>query len=254
MSPRQRKMVLGGVLPILSVVIAGGAVTLASLASFGVWSGTREVLEDPEPEAIAALLQRAGITPETLAAVGASDEAVTQLVTLAVNHLDAEAFSAITQADEAVKAAKESESSLARRVRGGHGSGDDVNALRAAEQSLVSAKGDRADLLDAFGLASRAGLSQGQTATIARIRANSGWDVPTQYRVVARTEPEWVALRDALANVRVSDRLGEESDAECEALIRQCNADPAVAAAKSRLDTRLGQVSTAFYQALGLQG
>ncbi len=56
MSPRQRKLVFGGVLPLVSVAVAGGAIVLATLASFGAFPrpAPAEVSENPRPEDLAA--------------------------------------------------------------------------------------------------------------------------------------------------------------------------------------------------------
>jgi hypothetical protein len=255
-SPRQRKLVFGGVLPLVSVAVAGGAIVLATLASFGAFPrpAPAEVSENPRPEDLAAALARAGITAESLAAVGASDQAVTRLVGFAESHFDAERFSTMRQADESVREARHTERSLRQTVQGGHGDANDATALRAAEQTRAAEESSRDQLVGLLLTAVGQAFAQDQLATLEQIRANSAWDLPVQYLVVSRTEREWVALRDALANLRISARLGEEPDPECSALVRQCDADPAVAAARSRLDTRLAQVEAVFAQALGFGG
>ncbi len=214
MSPRQRKLVFGGVLPLVSVAVAGGAIVLATLASFGAFPrpAPAQVSEDPRPEDLAAALARAGITAESLAAVGASDQAVTRLVGFAESHFDAERFSTMRQADESVRTARHSERSLRQTVQSGHGDANDATALRAAEQTRAAEESSRDQLVGLLRTAVGQAFAQDQLATLEQIRANSAWDLPVQYLVVSRTEREWVALRDALANLRISARLGEEPD------------------------------------------
>ncbi len=254
MSPRNRRLVLGGVLPLVSVLVAGGTIALATLASFGVWSSRGTSFEDPTPTEVAAALARAGISPETLAVVAASDQQVSQLASRAVAHLDASEFATLEQADESCRALEARRSELARRVQGGKGTAQDVADLRAAEADLARATAGRQGLVDDLRLAACPGLSQDQAAGLARIRVNAGWDLPVQYKVIERSPPDWVALRDALANLRVNPRHGEEVDPACQALVARCDADPEVAAAKSSLDARLAHVTAAFEQTLGLHG
>jgi hypothetical protein len=73
-----------------------------------------------------------------------------------------------------------------------------------------------------------------------------------QYLVKARSEADWVALRDALDNERVSLKLGEDPDQASQALLATVRADPAIAAAKTNLDTKLGAV-TAAWEAAAVQ-
>jgi len=59
-----------------------------------------------------------------------------------------------------------------------------------------------------------------------------------------------VLLHDALANQRISPRFDEKFDPDCSEFLQRCNAGSDVAAAKSRVDSCLPQVTTAYKLAL----
>ena len=256
MSLKNRKPLRGSVLPLISVFLAVGAITIAGLASFGVsftsWF-SRNIVEPPTSFELAASLARVGISAESLAASGASDQEVTQLVTNARSHLDADGFVVLETADETFRQARATHSSLSSRISSGHGTQEDVVALRNAEQALTAAEAALNQRLSGLRSAAHAALSAGEQSTLDAIEANAGRALPVQYLVSDRTDAEWVLLRDALANHRISPRFDEEFDPDCSEFLQRCNADSDVAAAKSRVDSRLPQVTTAYELALGLR-
>ena len=81
--------------------------------------------------------------------------------------------------------------------------------------------------------------------------ANKNWDKPVQYHAVNRGEPDWVALRDALANDRVSTRLGTEPNAAAHQLLATANANSAVATGSFNITNNLSALRPAWEQAVG---
>src|SRR5262245_52337918 len=67
---------------------------------------------------------------------------------------------------------------------------------------------------------------------------------------VERSESQWVDLREALANERISAADGVDPDANAHALLTQLRADPTVNAAASNLNANLIAVSASFNTAI----
>ena len=141
-----------------------------------------------------------------------------------------------------------------RCFREGHKSGKasdaEVTALQAAEVALTAAQAARTAALAEIFDAGAAGLAANKTGTLAAIQQNRSWGVPIQYMVSARTETQWVALVDAVANKKIAAQLGEAPLAACTALLAQVDTETAVAAAKVSLDANLAAVQAAWNAAL----
>lgn len=241
-------------LPILLAFLAGGALLLASLGSSGVLFLPRHAEEPAAPTAVelAAALHRVGLSPERLAAAGLTAIEASTLVQNAAAHLDGERFQSLQQADTAVRDASRDVQRLERLARSGRATSGDLGDLTTGRAALAGAESALRSALGALYDAAADGLSGPKAARLATLRANAGWDLPVQYLAASRSEAEWVALRDALASVRISARLGEEPHGGCSALVAQCDADSAVATAKAALDANLAAIASAFDAAAGM--
>ena len=197
-------------------------------------------------------LYRAGLQPEDLAAAGVSAESTTTLVGNVRTWL-AQNASTLSNADSRLGSAVPAKESLWRKVQSGLASHDDVTALDAAMTELNAALTGQASAVSAMFDAGTASLSSDTKATLVLERTSQlAWGLPMQYLVKSRTQADWVALRDALDNERVSQKLGEDPDPAAQALLATVRADPAIAAAKTNLDTKLGAV-TASWEAAAVQ-
>lgn len=257
--PTPRFFGAGSILPLAALLIAGTTIALASLGSLGVFrpssaASAVEQSELPSPVELAAAMARVGITPETLTAAGVQTTGVTNTVADARSHLDAQAFAELTAADEAWKRTHADADRLGKLVRGGYGTDDNLTALRQAETALQNAEASRTALLNDLRDAATERLTAEQIRALSNIEANTWTGLDTAYAVNDRTQEDWVALRDALANLRIASKLGEEADYECSQLVTQTNAESEVAAARSHLDARLPQVRTAYDDAIGYEG
>jgi hypothetical protein len=197
-------------------------------------------------------LYRAGLQPENLTAAGVSAESTTTLVGNVKTWLGQNA-STLLSADSRLGTAVPSKETLWRKVQSGLGSRDDVASLDAAVTEYNAALAGQASTVSAMFDAGTASLTSETKATLVLERPSQlAWGLPLQYLVKARSEADGVALRDALDNERVSARLGEDPDQAMQALLATVRADPAVAAAKTNLDTKLGAV-TAAWEAAAVQ-
>ena len=95
-------------------------------------------------------------------------------------------------------------------------------------------------------------LAGPKQSTITQIRLHRGWKQPTEFLTVERTEADWVALRNALANERISADHDEPADADAQLLLALARAHPAVSTAKANLDANFDVISTAWHDAAGI--
>jgi hypothetical protein len=191
------------------------------------------------------VLIRAGLDPKALAAAGVSSGSIASLVQ-AANTTAGEQASALAAADATYASNRASGDRLQRLIQSGRGSGEDVQSYQAAVSARDTASTQRDTAIAAVITGATAGLTSGQRATLATIRANRSWNLPLEFLVVNREQSEWVALRDALANERIAGKLGEEPDAAAQTQLATWRANGSVAAARTALDTNLASVTTAW--------
>ncbi len=203
----------------------------------------------PSSAQVANGLLRAGLDPEALTAAGLSPGAATTLISDAYGHL-IDNPGVIDLADAAYAQAKPECDRLERLVRSGRATPEEVNACGAARMALTLAESQRESVLSDMFSAGTWGLSEAQGSTLAAIRSNSNWDLPTEFLVVDHTEAEWVQLREALANERIAAKLSEDPDPGAQAILAQFRSDPLVAMARANLDVNLDFLSSVWEQAL----
>lgn len=227
------------------LLVSAGALAFAFTGGEGGGGGV-DPAEPPPPAntEFAGILLRIGMGADVLAASGMTSEQVATIVGAVES-----AYSAPTlvSLDEAFMSAKRTHDTLRRTVQSGKGSAQDVTNLRAAEVTLAQATASRDDYLTNLRRGAMTRATAEQAATLERIQANKGWQLPVQYLVKDRSEPEWVALRDTLAARDIAERDPEETfpDSAREALAR-VDAEAEVAQAKVAHDSNLAGVQTAW--------
>lgn len=235
-------------------IIWAGVSTAARSASASSSAMAPAVMTAPAVEPLtsvelAVALGRVGIDAEALAASGAGSQQVAALIGSARGHLT-DRIQALRDADAAVVGATAERDRLQRLVRSGLGSAEDITALGAARAALSSAlAAQSAQLQEVFEAAAQQ-LTSEQQERIGTIRANKSWGLPVQYLASSRTESEWIGLRDALANDRISVALGEEPDPAAHQVLLSAQGQHATASAATGLQTRLTEVTQAWDAAL----
>ena len=118
---------------------------------------------------------------------------------------------------------------------------------------MNSAAAQRETLLSGVQTTATSGLTETQKTALTNLRANSSWNLAKkEFMVVNHSEAEWVALRDALANERISAELGEEPDTGCQALLTTYRANSAVITATTGLGAQnLAAIRSAWSAAAG---
>lgn len=202
-----------------------------------------------DPPDVAVTLHRLGLDPEALAAAGLSPSAASQVVST----IEAELLlnpNALPAADAAFAETRTNCDALERLIRSGRGTDGDVQTYQAAAQDLNADTGQREMVLGELFALAVTDLTPTQAATLATIRENRHWKRSMEYLVVNRTEPEWVALRDALANERISAEFGTDADPEAQTLLQQARGHAGVIAASANLELNLEAVRAAWEGAL----
>jgi hypothetical protein len=230
------------------VAPAGGAET----ADLGDTDGSAP--ESPASPAvtkgeIAVALLRAGLSADALACAGVNASGVAELIEDAGTHLELHAGS-LALADMDYSAARVQVDAIERKAHSGIATKEELGQLATAMTSLAEAEAARETALGALITASTAHLSISQRTTLATIRANGSWSLPTQYLAEHREQADWVKLRDALANQKISAKYGEQADAACQAFLSAAHASPVTASTASNKLALLATVKATWATAL----
>jgi hypothetical protein len=202
------------------------------------------------PVSLEVALVRAGVDARSLAAAGVSSNQVAAVVAAASTHLG-EHGSALSTADQAYAEARVAHDALERKVGSGLAGQEELTQWASARTTLASASAAQASALSATFNAAIAGLNETQRSKLAMLRANAGMPGPIEFKAVERTEAEWLSLRQALANERISAQCGDEPHSGCQTLLSTARSNASVAAAKSACDTNLASIESAWSTAVG---
>jgi hypothetical protein len=231
----------GVVLTALPPAPSGGAAGAASTSTLPKAKKRRV----PAPAELRSALARCGLSPSVLTAAGVNAAGATTLVANVRQYLTDHPDD-LRDADSSVFAAQASCDQLMRKVQQGQASLQERAGYEAALGALDSARAGRDGVLAAVQTAALANFSSAQQGVLAAIRANSRWKLPVQYLTTTRTDAQWVALRDALANDRQAAAAGVSPDPSCHQLVVGADAVPSTSAAAQNLAAHLADVAAAF--------
>jgi hypothetical protein len=204
----------------------------------------------PSPAQTAVMLYSAGLAPDALAAAGVTASQTTDAL-LRVREQLPPLASQFDAAHNAYSAASIEHDRLERLARSGKGTEQDIAALAAARTQLRAAAAQRDSAIEAFVQA--ADLGPEVTARLATLGDRRGADLPTHYRAATRPDPDWHALRQALASADIHARLGEDVPQPARAVVLANDSNPAVANALAGLQTNGPAVQAAWSQAVNQQ-
>ncbi len=209
------KSPIGRVLNIVVGTVAGMA---AVLFSCSYWVNSHKLAASPSLHAPSnptrtarAELAAVGLSPDVLCAAGLTSQQAASVVGNAMAHL-AEHGEDLALAIAAHTTAKAEVERLERVTVLGMASQQEAADLAAARQSLVGATSAMTSARAALFDAATQGLSASTKALIQRFHAHRGRDVHMKYLGADRSEAEWRALREALANVSIAARRNEAVD------------------------------------------
>jgi len=194
-------------------------------------------------------LLRAGVSADSLAAVGAPTQSIFGIVDAARAHFVA-GSATLAAADAAYATAKRESDRLRREIESGKGSQEDVTDFQAQSAALATASAQQATALTALFSAATVTLTQSQRDSLRRIHQARTWGLPTEFLVAERSEPAWVDLRSALANERFTAKYGEDPDPAAQTLLSVARSDANVAAARTGIETNLTYLTASWNSAL----
>lgn len=231
-------------------VIGVMLVVIVSAISIGTMQSSAES-NDPETNAgeRARFLHLAGLSPECMCVSGVEHTGVDGVVRNAVAEIELRATELVV-AEANLMTTQRNLQGLQRVIRSGTATDEQKDALAG-----MTADADRAQdvwdgLLEGIYDAGVADLTQQVSERMAQVNANHKWKLPAPYTRAARTEREWVALRNALAAERIATKNGEELDDRFETLLLQTRAEAPTAEAMSWAGTRDAAIQTAFTESL----
>jgi len=195
----------------------------------------------PAGPAVADVAVEAGLTPEVFAVAGmtpqqaqsalaAMGEAVEIVGALSAAHSNFAARSASLLAAEAALLA-------------GPGEPGAVAARDAAIEQVELATELLANVRKAARAISLGGLPPTILSTVEAQASSAGWIVPTEFRVLDRTEEEWRVIETALRSEARAARSGGALDEAQANLLASIRADPIVMQAKANLEAGLEAMS-----------
>ncbi len=194
---------------------------------------------------LAVPVLRAGLSPESIAAAGVAPPGVATMVT-DMTASSAHQTGALAAADSTYAQARVAHDTLQRIVNQGQATPQQVLDFQQAKEGFANAAAARQAVLDALFTEATGGLGATQRATLAQIRANARWKLPTEFLVVSRTQVQWVELRELLTHEKIAAKLGWDPDPDCVSQLALLRAQPQVAAAKTSLDSTLAAVRVAW--------
>jgi hypothetical protein len=204
----------------------------------------------PLPTDFQSKLIMASLDPRSLAAAGVAQQSVLSTLQAAADRMNA-APSALEISETSGAAARVAADALARKIQSGKASQEEIASYPAAKTAFESAVAARQSVLDGYFSDAIASLSVNQRVALANIRENKSWELPVEYLVVNRSEADWIALRDALANERIAVDLPETLSESAQALLTTVRADQTVAAARTNIQSALPAITSAWNTAAG---
>jgi hypothetical protein len=229
----------GSVLHItLALCVTLGALYWTSLPTAGVaTSAARKAasrMGPATPAEVELALARAGLTLRTVAAAGLNAQQVGAAIADASAAVRAN-IEDLRTADIAAGQARTSVNRLESLIRSGVATEQDLTTYAAEQAALETAVAQSASVIAAILADAAESMSPEQLGLIQTMAANGHWDVPLQYRVVNRAQSEWLSLRDALANVKIATRMGEDPDAAAEQVLTAADENTTVGSAVAGL-------------------
>lgn len=235
------------------VTLLGLAVVLLLIPIWWRIRAPKPALLQGQPPAHAANLEvsaiRAGLDAKALAAAGTSAQTTPTVVSAVNTYLLAHPAD-LSAADEAHGTARREVDRLQRLIQSGKGTQQDVTSYQIQKAALEAATSQRAAALSAIFNAGVAGLNESQRLALAKVRANRQWEVAIEFLTVERSEADWIRVREALANERISAADGVQLDPAVASQLATWRADPAVASATTSLGSNLLSVTFAWNAAM----
>lgn len=221
---------------LLFLLVAGCAYLTMSVSRVGE-------AQQIDPSKVSPLLLRTGLTPDTLAAAGLTDEEVQAVITMmSLRSVDESVHGDIQAATRDLAAAR-------RRAITPPGPSD----AQSGDEPVVTpgaAEAHLARLLSASRDAATGVLPVDKAQTLRTIAGNLNRGLPAPYLVRDRTEQSWLELRNALAARRIAERNGTQIPERFRDTLLVVEAESEIGAAMIEHTARLQSVRNTWATAL----
>lgn len=241
-----RQLALAGETPTKGGEKLGDAVVAASAAK----GDAAKTSVFPVPADFKVKLLRAGLDARSLCAAGVSSNTILATLQAAADYMNG-APTSLASADTTYASARNVADALLRTIESGKATQEELANYASTQSALQAAEAARASVLDGYFSAASANLPNAQRVVLGNIRANASRGLPAEYLVVSRSEADWVALRDALSNERIALELPDTLSQSAQTLLTTVRADQAVAAARTRVESNLTSITSAWNTAAG---
>ena len=225
---------------IVAAGLAAGVALTGAMATGPSASSHRDAaieLSAPTLEQNETVLLLAGVSPERLASAGVLHGAVAAIVEDGLAEI-ATRCSGLEQSLAQYTSARSQYEQLDRLVKGGRATEQQKQDRDTAAQTMQTASaGAQTALLGAIYTASVGSLTTDQVAVLDTLAADGTRILPSEYRTATRSGANWVAPRDALADIRIAARRGEQPQAESVQIVALADSHARVAAAKVGLSS-----------------
>lgn len=231
------------------LALAGWVSVLPSASSAALLNQVEGVRERD----IYLALSSAGLTNESLAASGVTGPEATSVVAGVAAALGSDS-EALEQSVAALGKARAAVEDLERSIRRGAGNEGAVNSLALARTTLASAQGQFDAFIESVRTSGISPLAPGKRSLLTALRPNLDRPVPVEFKVASRTDANWTALRDALANERQDAERGAALDPALQVLLEAVRDEAAVGQAQAALAQNLPALASAVQTAVATLG
>lgn len=180
------------------------------------------------------VFRAAGLTPDALAAVGATTDQVSALVAAGRAHLTQHG-TALSDAMRDFRSARQQVSDLEGLAQSGRATQEQLTSLASARTTAASTLNTLQLAQAALISAATAGLSDAQKGALSNIRAarGAGIELPLAFLVTVRSEADQLAIRNALAESRIAAQAGEDVSEDSLAVLAAARQDAATSQAET---------------------
>jgi len=196
-------------------------------------------------------LRAVGLSPETLAAAGANEERTIAVVAAAASYLGnnpSELWESVRLLGDAAAEVER----LERLVR--IGAAVEPEALQLARHDKATAQSLLNNLFSGLRTTAMSPLTIEQRAALNALMPNLSREVPVAFQIVERSDEEWTALRDALANEAQTAAEISSEDTHATALLATVRNQEDVARAQGGIIENFLSVEQAFYATISTIG
>ncbi len=191
------------------------------------------------------LLLHIGINAESLAAANVVTESEIDDVVGSVVDAVVKSSQSIFVLDQLQTNQNASFQQLGQRIRSGQASTDERASFERIQKDRSRIERKNKRYFESLTFAMESALNESQVLILKNLQSSLQWNVPVYYRVVERTESDWIRLRNACQQEERAMRIGEIVDTETSLVLSAARMNQQVRKARERIDKQksVGQIT-----------